>query len=435
MKRGDALQCCRCSGTYHYQCYSIPEDMFPNRLGAVGNSARWGDTRRPDFTCPRCQFKYIMGREPVRGCWKDNWLGLCEVRATIDEFMADSTSYAKGCLYTLRKISRWGDSYGVPAMVGHSRRDLERMPADHRQLRWYMVDQTRTSTWETAKKHRGTVFNFYERMGVAEHEIPTNTVRFRHFQNGHKQRKGESTRQDAVFSDAALKAITDLLSSNHARAKRDGLGEGRVRTAQVALVFHAYTQAGCRANELFEQEVGHLKSSLVVGADAASAEIMPHLKFRATLQTKENRFAATEVWCCYAAKRAPLKAGFWAETVLAELARVGRDGDNDLVFADPDGTRWKMGRVWSESILPLLEQLKREGLGGLGQTDLSSFNTNSFRRTWNTLAGQHPDPVSEDLRERQGRWRSRSRSRVLGRMVSLYFAPRPQELLLATYWL
>ena len=94
-----------------------------------------------------------------------------------------------------------------------------------------------------------------------------------------------------------------------------------------------------------------------------------------------------------------------------------------------------MGRVWSESILPLLEQLKREGLGGLGQTDLTTFNTNSFRRTWNTLAGQHPDPVSEDLRERQGRWRSRSRSRVLGRMVSLYFAPRPQELLLATYWL
>ena len=67
--------------------------------------------------------------------------------------------------------------------------------------------------------------------------------------------------------------------------------------------------------------------------------------------------------------------------------------------------------------------------------DLSIYNTNSFRRTWNTLAGQHPDPVSEDLRERQGRWRRRSRSRVLGRMVSLYFAPRPQELLLATYWL
>ena len=94
-----------------------------------------------------------------------------------------------------------------------------------------------------------------------------------------------------------------------------------------------------------------------------------------------------------------------------------------------------MGRVWSEHLLPVMEQLKREGLGGLQNADLHSFNTNPFRRTWNTLAGQHPDHVSGELRERQGRWRSRSRSRVLGRMVSLYFAPRPQELLLATYWL
>jgi hypothetical protein len=298
-----------------------------------------------------------------------------------------------------------------------------------------MVDQTRKSTWETLKKHRGTVYNVYERMGLKEEQIPTNTVKFRHFQNGHKQRKGESTRQDAVFTGAMLKAITDLLRTNYERAKRDGNGEGRVLMAQVALTFHAYTQAGCRANELFEQRAGLLRNSLVVGADAVQADIMPHLKFRATLQTKENRFAATEIWCCYEAKRAPLRTGHWAETVLKELRRVGRDGADDLVFSDPDGTRWKMGRVWSEHLLPVMEQLKREGLGGLKNVDLQSFNTNSFRRTWNTLAGQHPDPVSEDLRERQGRWRSRSRSRVLGRMVSLYFAPRPQELLLATYWL
>ena len=74
-------------------------------------------------------------------------------------------------------------------------------------------------------------------------------------------------------------------------------------------------------------------------------------------------------------------------------------------------------------------------MGGLESVDLKDFGSNSFRRTWNTLAANHPDPVSEDLRERQGRWRRRGRSRTLGRMVSLYYDPKPQELLLATYWL
>jgi hypothetical protein len=93
-----------------------------------------------------------------------------------------------------------------------------------------------------------------------------------------------------------------------------------------------------------------------------------------------------------------------------------------------------MGWLWDTHILPRLEQLKGELAGGLEGVNLEKYGTNSFRRTWNTLAGQHPDPVSVDLRERQARWRSAGRTRNQA-MASLYFDPRPNELLLATYWL
>ena len=74
--------------------------------------------------------------------------------------------------------------------------------------------------------------------------------------------------------------------------------------------------------------------------------------------------------------------------------------------------------------------------GGLERTDLGAFGSNSFRRSWLTLARSHPDSVfSEDLRERQGRWKKEARGYVLGRMVSLYFDSEMRELLLATYWL
>jgi hypothetical protein len=78
-----------------------------------------------------------------------------------------------------------------------------------------------------------------------------------------------------------------------------------------------------------------------------------------------------------------------------------------------------------------MEQLQRELAGGLENVDLDSYGSNSFRRTWNTMAGQHPDPVSIDLRERQARWRTAVRRSQ--QMSSLYFDPRPNELLLATY--
>jgi hypothetical protein len=92
-----------------------------------------------------------------------------------------------------------------------------------------------------------------------------------------------------------------------------------------------------------------------------------------------------------------------------------------------------MGTFWHKHVVPRFQQLMREKLGGLDEAEgIGEYNTNSFRRTWNTLAAEHPDPVSEDLRDRQGNWRKNTRKK---KMTSLYFDPRPAELLLATYWL
>ena len=72
---------------------------------------------------------------------------------------------------------------GIPAMIAHGKDDLSKMAADHRHLRWYLADLTRNVTWDTAKGHRAAIYNYYERMGVPVEQIPTNTHRFRHFNN------------------------------------------------------------------------------------------------------------------------------------------------------------------------------------------------------------------------------------------------------------
>jgi hypothetical protein len=372
-----------------------------------------------------------MGRSPVRGSPVDSYCILLEVQTTIDEYIYDSESYAKGCMYTLRKISRWGRDMGVPVMVAADRDTLSRMPADHRQLNWYFTDITQKVEWGTAKKHRSAVANYYERMGVPVDEVPTSTTRFTHRMNGLAQRKGVQVTQALVFSDILLKDMTALLLSDFSRAR----GEQKVVLAQANLAWHAYNQTGSRANELFEQRVGMLEDTFCYGSAAARKKLMPHLKFRAKLQTKTERFTVTDIWCCARTKRAPFRTLAWARITLVELRKAGRGGRENLVWGTDEGQRWKMGAFWQYHILPRFEQLKRERLGGLEDTDLGEFTTNSFRRTWNTLAGEHPDPVSVDLRERQGRWRKHARSSVLASMTSLYFDPRPNELLLATYWL
>jgi hypothetical protein len=316
-------------------------------------------------------------------------------------------------------------------MIAHGREDLDRMPADHRHLRWYLADLTIKTTWDTAKGHRSSLYNYYERMGCAESDIPTSSFRFRHFMNGMLQRKGISTRQDQVFTQRAIVAMTRLLRYDYQRAE----GWRRVHMAMVNLAFHAYLQVGARANELFEQRLGLMVDAFCFRDQAKRVGLRPHLRFRASIQTKEERFATTDLLCCYQAKHTPLKSGLWAEVVVAELQREGIIDAERLVFADRAGKAWKMGTFWHEEVIPRMEQLKREKLGGLEMDDLTAYGTNSFRRSWDTLTAAHPDPVSEDLRERQARWRKKSRARKPGLMVRLYADPRPRELLLATYWM
>jgi hypothetical protein len=431
VKQKHGIWCCECGKGFHYWCFCLPYGYFPTQLKeGESEKLRIGDTRRPDFQCPTCQFKHIMQREPLKGRWQDAWLLILEVQMTLDEYHKDSASYSQNCMYVLNKMKRWGDEFEVPTMLARNKEELRTMHSDHRQLGWYAVDQTRTVKWGTAKKHRSAAFNYYERMpGLKAEDIPTSTTRFTHRMNGLLQRKGNESKQDKVFTELLLEDMVKQLSSQYDRAR----GERKVELAQVNLAFHMYTQAGLRANEAFEMTVGQLKGSFCFGEEAARQKIRPHFKITCKKQTKENRFSGTEVLCSYEAKRAPLASGHWAEVVVMELERVQRAHKDNRVFATVQGKEWTMGWLWYEYIDPALQALKEEQLGGLEKADLDAYGTNSFRRTWNTLAGQHPNPVSKDLRERQARWRHAKRQSE--EMASLYFDPRPQELLIATYWL
>ena len=437
--RNDDIRCNECGRAFHWQCYRLPTGLFDSRLDdGVAEAARRGDARRCDFKCPRCNFELVMGRAPDPSNIKDCYLTLCDVQLTLDEFHYDSQSGADGNYTTLLKMSRWGRDMDVPVMVAHSAEDLQHMHHDHRQLGWYCVDQTTTlggrkeaAKWETMKKHRSAVFNFYERSGVPKHRAPTATIRFTHRMNGLLQRLGNDSAQAKVFDRTCIRDLTSLLRSDYQRAR----GERKVTLALANLAFHAHLQAGLRAGELWEQRVGGLMSSLVIGDTARRMKIRPHLRLTLKRQTKGDRFKTATVPCAYQAKRAPLCTGLWTRVAVAELRRVGRGHDDDLVFTRPDGAPWTMSQFWHEQVMPRLVQLKEAKEGGLERTDLDAFGSNSFRRSWLTLARSHPDSVSEDLCERQGRWKKEVRGHVLGRMVSLYFDPEMRELLLATYWL
>ena len=443
VRHRDALRCCECESVFHYLCYRVPTGMFPNRLRELvkpfkhtyGDVARYGDTRRADFRCPRCNFHTVVGRSPVMTSVSDAQSIMCDVRATLDEFISDSSSYSQGCMYALRRATRFGDGAGIPLMIAHDPEELFVMNArlgavGHLQLRWFLAWRTRSVSWDTAKKERSAIYNFYERMGVRVDDIPTATHRFKHFMGGMLQRKGESTRQCKTFDDVLIEDMCTLLRDEFRRAK----GRHRVHVAKVQLAWHAYMQVGARANELFEQTLGDMKAGFCFGDSARRKRIMPHMKFKATLQTKENRCSETLLWCAATTKRDLLASGPCAELVVAVLAQAGVVADRHLVFSDHDGAQWRMGVFWAAEIRPRLEQLQREGNGGLENEDLSLYGSNSFRRTWTTLALQNPDPVREDLVDRQGRWRKPGRAKG-SRMQAVYNDPRPRELLLATCWL
>ena len=279
-----------------------------------------------------------MRRAPVRGSIKDSWLILCSVRAQLDEMLSESSSYATSCMYALRRATRFGDEYDIPVMVAHGPEELVRMnkqfgAVGHEQIRWWLADRTRSVGWDTSKKERSALFNYYRAMGWDLDHIPTSTPNFTSFMNGMLQRKGASTTQCAIFRDVLIEDMCALIRGEFKRAR----GAQKLHLARVQLAWHAYMQTGARANELFEQKLGPMVDSFCFGEEA--------------------------------------------------------------------------------------------------RRNLALFGSNSFRRSWTTLASSHRGGgvVDEHLRDRQGRWRTKSRTRCLGKMVNVYNDAQPEDLLLATY--
>ena len=351
---------------------------------------------------------------------------MCDVQLTLDEWHADAESTAKGYYHSLQKLDRWAGEYGMAPLVANSIDELAAMHPDHRRVGWYFIDQTRRWKWGTMKKIRSALFNKYERLpGMTEADMPTSTVQFTWRMDGLLQRLGDVSEQARVMRKTLVKDLILLLHSDFDRAR----GERRVEMAQVNLAVHAYTQAGFRANEIFGQTVGEMKAGIHVG----DKDVMDHLVFSGMNQTKENRFSKTAVPCAWKALHAPLRTGEWVLRALAERARVSRQEDSDFLFADVQGKQWTMTWLWKEHVMPALVRLKSEGLGGLTNQDLSKYGSNSFRRTWTTMAQAGPEVVTPDLMDRQARWGHKKRTTL--KMSSLYADPVMNEILKATWWL
>jgi hypothetical protein len=434
--RSEALVCGECGRCYHWQCFKV--EGMPNRLGDDALCARRGDCRRPDFVCEPCNFAHHYGRPPASD--RDHYVCYLDRMLTLDEFHKDSNSGGMTNLYALRQVARWGMAMGLPATIAGNKTELDEMPVDHRQLGWFFVDKARTVKFDTVRRVRSALWNYYTRMpGVRVEDIPTATFRFTHRFDGLLQRLGAVSVQDKVFSTRLLDDLVALLATDWQRAR----GETRVELALVNLAVHLYFAAGFRANEAFSATVMRFARSFVLGRKAAVMGVRAHLSIRCSIQTKEERVEPTDVPVSFTTlPPCTLRVGMWGLRALAALDEVGRGvsrRDPSLfLFAHPTGAPWRMQWLWQTHVKPRLEQLRREMLGGLPpDADLDRYGTNSPRRTWNTMAACHPNPVSVDLRERQARWRKqqKKRQRLSQPMASLYCDPDIGELLLATYWL
>jgi hypothetical protein len=190
---------------------------------------------------------------------------------------------------------------------------------------------------------------------------------------------------------------------------------------------------------------------MVCGERAVAKQLRPYFKVGCSIQTKEERFESTEVpvsfyTCAESVEMAghganPLCAGKWVVTALMELERVGRGpthAPKSLLFANPAGTRWTMSGFWKSFVLKHLQRCREEEWGGLDATDdVKDWGTNSFRRTWNTMASKRPHHVDEETRDKHGRWRKRQmkRQRINQGMSALYNEQDDQEKTRATFFL
>ena len=248
---GERLQCAECSRNYHWKCFRIPK--MTTRLGAESLGARRGDCRRLDFVCEVCNVTRHLRRRPTGA--RDYYLCYLDRMLTIDEMHKDSDSGALGALYTLRQVQRWGQEMGLPQTLAASRQELSHMPVDHRHLGWYFVAKSATCTFETLKRKRSAIWNYYRRFpGLEVGDIPTSSVQFTHRFDGLIQRLGVEVHQAKVFSTLLLTDLLELLNADLSRAR----GWYQVELTQVLFAVHLYCTAGLRANEAFEATTSDL---------------------------------------------------------------------------------------------------------------------------------------------------------------------------------
>ena len=418
---GKRLECYHCGRKYHTQCFAA-QGMVSRFEGA--KAAREGDAHRDDFMCENCRFVEATGREPS-GPADRALLGLDRM-LTLDQFHFDSESGAATVKAGVAYFERWGRERGLGDIVPRSKRDLETKST--RPLLWALEDKSQSGVkFSTVKRLKSCIQNHCLRLpGVEPNDLPVSTKEFTHAMNGIMQRLGDEDAQAKVFSTRLLLALDELL-------ERDGerlTGSAKLEVLQARFAVHLYCQAGLRANEGFAVTIRELTESFRNEADVDH----PHFYVQGPAQTKENRTSATRVLVAWKTRgNGVLGAGDLAVKVTDALLQAGRLEDSG-VFTDERGEPWKMGWFWNTHILPRLQQLQRERAGGLHPNDdLDEYGSNSFRRTWATMAAAPPNRVAGALRDRQGRWRQKAKGRKAQQeMNELYRDPTFEELLSAS---
>jgi hypothetical protein len=389
-----------------------------------------GDCRRIDFKCPHCNFVDTMSRAPTNSAADQMLLKMDRV-VTLDQFHYESERGADTNRLNLARIQRWGDENGIPVMFAKCATELEHMNKDHRQLSWYWASRSFMDLhYNTHKRERGSVRNYYDRMqgteDFLETQFPTNTPAMTHRFGGLEQRLGSESKKAKTFSTGLLVELLKLMDSDYERARGSFRSEMLIVITAVLVFFHG----GFRANEPLFLSGKHMRDCMVL--DAGLRGLPAHFIVVCPQQTKENRVSETKVPICYdTADGCPLRAGYWVSQALDMVRWAGREED-DFFFLLPTGERLVSTYLWSTHLYPKLAQLQREGLIG-AQTDIFEFNFNSFRRTWTTMGHAEPDSVPALLLDAHARWRLKERENIP--MNQLYANPSLKEKLRATHYL
>jgi hypothetical protein len=356
------------------------------------------------------------------------------MQAQIDQRRHLSVKTQAGYTNSLRRVQAWGQLHRLRVLAS-SAIELASMPQPQWWLMAYFVERTAGLAGRdpvkisTIRKERSAISHYYASLGVPDAEWPTSHRQFRDFFAGIARRLGDEANQDAPFRRKLVIDLVALLRADYGRAQ--GLDEC-VRLALANLMFHSYLQTGARAGELLLEQCGEFESDVYWGDKAAAADKPPHLAFHPR-KTKTQQSSGVKVLCAARTKHLPLDSMYWARMVLYLTRQQGRSTD-DYLFSDDGTTPWTMAAAWYRYIWPRLDQLQREGKGGILATDdLDAWGSNSFRISWTTFCSNAPDPVDKTLMDKQGRWRTLLEGRMgAERMNVRYCAPPLEDLLLAS---